>query len=210
MRALTALSLVALLALAGCAGPLGSGANPTEAVTPVDPSAVTADPPAGVSADNTVAFGNLTGYQRDAFERAMLDGEAQFIPNTSYVDESEGFREDRMTPFERNEYVRYDGGYYRLTMRQGNLYASYGIVARPAAAGENATVVALADMPDRVRNETREAVLDGQYNAPYGKWDSLPQSLQEPDYVRYENETYDLSFVVGDNWGPVMAATRID
>jgi hypothetical protein len=115
-----------------------------------------------------------------------------------------------MTPFQQNEYVRFDGGYYRITMRQGNLYASYGIIAKPATAEANATVVPLAELPDRVRNETREAIGDGQYNAPYGKWDSLPESLQEPDYVSYENETYDLSFVVGDNWGPVLAVDRVD
>ena len=210
MRSLTLCSLVVLFALAGCAGPLGGEANPTETVTPLDPSATTADPPAGVSDENTVDFTELTDYQREAFEQAALDGEAQFIPNNSYVSASEGFRVDRMTPFQETEYVRFDGQYYRISLMDGNLYARYGIRASPATPEANATVVAVAEMPREVRNETRAAVSNGSYYAPYGKWDSLPQSVQEPDYIRYENETYDLGFVVGDNWAPRLTVEVVD
>jgi hypothetical protein len=114
----------------------------------------------------------------------------QFVPNSTYVDESGGFDRERVGPFQNDEFVRENGTYYRISFEDGQLYASYGITATVATPGENDTVVALSDLPESVRNGIRQAITEGEHYAPYGEWDSLPESLRDTEYVRHENETY--------------------
>jgi len=63
---------------------------------------------------------------------------------------------------------------------------------------ENSTSVPVSELPEAVREEVTTAVTEGEYYAPLGKWDSLPTSLQETEYVTYNNETYALTYIVGD------------
>lgn len=202
MRITLSVAVLAVVVLAGCSGTVGSDPA-TDTVTAVEPPETTSDPPAAASPDNTLHVSNLTAYQRAAF-RAAKDGGAQFVPNSTYVDESEGFDRERMEPFRTHEFVRENGTYYRITFEDGQLYATYGITATVGTPSENDTVVALADLPEPVRDEARQAVTEGQYYAPYGKWDSLPESLRDAQYIRCRNETYRMRYVVGDNWARLL------
>jgi hypothetical protein len=141
--------------------------------------------------------------------QSPLDHEVRFVPNTSYVDESEGFAYDLVEPFRTYTFVRYDGRYYRPSLNQGRLYASYLIEAAEGAVGPNESVLELEDLPGSVRDEVRQAIVEGNYTAPAGKWDSLPGPLPTR-YVRYENETYVLSYAVGDHWATVMTVEEAD
>lgn len=216
MRAITAVGLALLVALAGC-GAVGGGdggAEPTATPTETPPTGdgssgdeTTSDTPMGTG-PNTVAFADLNERQQAAFE-AALDGEARFVPNTSYVAASEGFRYDQIGPFEAHDFVRYEGERYRLEFTQGPLYAQYRIDTSLGDPGEDDTVVAVGDLPGEVRDEVRTAIEEGEYFAPAGKWDSLPEPLHDTDYVRYDGETYAMGYTVGDIWAPVMSAERV-
>ena len=84
------------------------------------------------------------------------------------------------------------------------------IYADLAEPGPNETVRALSDLPENVRTETRWAIENGSHTVPFGKWDSLPESLQETEYVRYENETYGTSYAVGDFWAYELRLTPVE
>ena len=133
-----------------------------------------------------------------------------FVPNTSYVNDSAGYAFDHVDPFREHDYVRYDGDRYRITTHAGKLYASYQIRASVGTPGEDAAVVALEDLPADVREEVRTAVTEGDYYAPLGKWDTLPESLQDTDYVRYDGESYEMNYVVGDAPAVVLTVERVE
>lgn len=228
MRTTALVGLVLLVALAGCLGASGGGQpadaptdTPTTTSAPPDdtttepPGDATTTPPDGTTtgeeptAGDTVAYGDLSSRQQAAFE-AAIDGEVRFVPDTPYVNDSEGYDIAIVDSFKQHDYVRYEGERYRLSFRSGRLYAQYGIQATAGDPGEGDAVTALADLPEDVRDEVRTAIEEGDYHAPAGKWDSLPEPLAETGYVRSDGETYRMSYVVGDTWAPVMTTKKVE
>jgi hypothetical protein len=230
MRPALAVALVSVVVLAGCVGPGSGGVGEDETDGPLRTDETVRDgtpsrtettgeqpsrpetvvePPASASPENTVAYENLTDHQQAAF-RAAMDGEAKFVPNTSYVDDSEGFWMDQIGPFRAHEYVRYRGEYYRLEFSSGELYAQYGIDASAGFPDSDEEVVPFSELPENVREEVRQAIETGHHTVPFGKWQSLPEPLTDTDYVRYENQTYALAYAVGDSWAPLMSAERVE
>ncbi|MFD1526660.1 hypothetical protein ACFR9S_10195, partial [Halolamina salina] len=180
--------------------------TPTQTATETP---TTASPTSTAESERVVAYEELNSHQQQAF-RDAIDGEASFVPNTSYVNDSAGYDFEHVDPFREHEYVRYEGELYEISTHPGELYAAYQIRTSVGSPGENATVVALEDLPERVREEVRTAIIEGEYYAPYGKWDSLPESLQDVEYVRYENETYETAYVVGDAWATVVTVEKVE
>jgi hypothetical protein len=212
----TVVALLVVVVLGGCVGPIDGTVSPMESpstptdVTTTSPPNTSPAPPANANGQNTVNYSELNAHQQAAFD-ATLDGqEVTFVPNTSYVDDSEGYWYDQISPFEDNEYVRYRGQYYRPEFTSGPLYASYLIESTRGAVGENDTVRALSELPASVRDEVRTAITEGRYSAPRGKWDSLPEPLSDTDAIRYQNRTYGMTYTVGDMWAPVMTVERMD
>ncbi|MFW5935068.1 MAG: hypothetical protein ACOCQL_04380 [Halolamina sp.] len=208
-RLVPAVALAATILLAGCLGGVGTpgtDGSPTQTATETP---ATASPTSTAESERVVAYENLNDEQQAAFREA-IDGEASFVPNTSYVNDSAGYAFEHVDPFREYEYVRYDGELYEISTHTGELYASYQIRTSVGSPSENATVVALEELPERVRDEVRTAITEGEYAAPYGKWDSLPESLQDADYVRYENETYETGYTVGDAWATVVTAEKAE
>lgn len=214
MRRTAAVALLALGVLAGCGGLVGDPADQSDErtatdVAPESPTETVTPPAPGIDESRVVDYGDLNDGQRAAVREAVT-GSARFVPDTEYVNDSEGYPDSLVDPFHEHDYVRYDGRYYEIRLSSGRLYASYGIEATPGVPGENDTAVAVEDLPDSVREEVREAVETGDYHAPMGKWDSLPEPLAETDYVSYENETYRLGYAVGDYWAPVVELEPVD
>ena len=206
--------LAVLLLTAGCLGGGGTpapdpSATPTATQTPTEQPTTRPSPTATADPETVVAYSELKSQQQDAF-RAAIDGEVSFVPNTSYVNDSADYAFDHVDPFREHDYVRYDGDRYRISTHAGELYASYQIWASVGTPGANATVVALEDLPDSVREEVRTAVTEGEYSAPLGKWDSLPEPLQNAYYVRYDGETYEMNYAVGDAWARVMTVEKVE
>lgn len=209
-----AVALAVLLLLAGCSGGVGTpetdaSGTPTETQTPTERATATPSPTSTVEPASVVEYEELTGKQQDAFREA-IDGEVSFVPNTSYVNDSAGYAAEQVDPFVEHEYVRYDGDRYRISTNPGKLYASYQIRTSVGDPGEDATVVAFENLPDSVRDEVRTAITEGEYYAPLGKWDSLPESLQNADYVRYDDETYEMSYIVGDAPATVVSVEKVE
>ncbi|QKY21145.1 hypothetical protein B4589_012460 [Halolamina sp. CBA1230] len=203
-----AVALAAAILLAGCIGGVGTDGSATATQTATETPTVT--PPTSTDeSERVVAYEDLNDQQQAAF-RDAIDGEASFVPNTSYVNDSAGYEFEHVDPFQEHEYVRYDGDQYRISTTQGELYASYQIRTSVGSPDENATVVALEELPDRVRDEVRTAIIEGEYYAPYGKWGSLPESLQDAEYVRYENRTYETGYAVGDAWATVVTVEEVE
>lgn len=220
MRLAPTVALLAVLVVAGCVGPSGpvtgtdgpaADSATHQATTTTATEAQSPTAPADGTDANTVAYENLDEHQQAAAD-AAIEREIQFVPDSPYVSEDEGFRYALIDPFENNEYVVKNGSYYGIELRQmtGDLYASYEISATPSEPGPNETVRPLSDLPADVRDEVRWAVENGSHYVPTGKWYSLPESLQETDYVRYENETYSLGYTVGDFWASEMRLERVD
>lgn len=183
--------------------------SPTTTATPTPtptPRPGTDGPPAGTPGESDVVdYADLDADERAAFDAAM-DGGVTFVPDSPYVD-GEHHAEDAGA-FRRHDYVRKDGTYYRLSMSTGELYASYGIRTDDGTPSGDDTVVALGNLSDDVRDEVRWAVENGSHGVPAGKWHSLPEELGDVDYVRYEGETYGLTYVVGDYWAETLTAER--
>jgi len=208
-KSVPTVALVAAILLAGCigTGAPGTDGSATPTQTPTETS--TTAPPTSMDEERVVAYEQLNDQQQAAF-RDAIDGEASFVPNTSYVNGSAGYDFEHVDPFREHEYVRYEGELYEISTHSGELYAAYQIRTSVGSPGENATVVALDELPERVRDEVRTAITEGEYDAPYGKWDSLPESLQNAEYVRYENETYETGYAVGDAWATVVTADEVE
>jgi hypothetical protein len=209
------LLVVGLLLLAGCTGGPPPGSDQAATTTPAtvahDGSTTATSPTPATDESRTVAFDDLNADQQAAF-RDALDGTVAFVPNSSYVADDEGYPDDQSAPFRDNDYVRYEGDLYRIDYDYGagELYASYGISASPGSPSDSETVTNFTDLPADLRDEVRTALVEGDYYAPAGKWDSLPQPLGDTDYVRYENETYRMEYVVGDQWADLMTVERVD
>ncbi|KPN30449.1 hypothetical protein SY89_01182 [Halolamina pelagica] len=150
--------------------------------------------PGGIGGD-TVAYDDLDESQQDAFREAIGDD-----ATLTGVDAA---------PFRNHDYVRYEGKRYRVGVSR-SWSASYTIEASPGGPPEDATVRAVEELPPDVRDEVRTAVTEGSYYAPYGKWDALPAPLNEVEYVTYGNESYELSYVVGDAVSETLTAERVE
>lgn len=210
-KSVPVVALAAVILLSGCIGGVGTPGTDGSA-TPTQTSTETPTVTPSTSTDEServVAYEDLNDQQRAAF-RDAIDGEASFVPNTSYVNDSAGYAFEHVDPFQEHEYVRYESELYEISTHSGELYASYQIRTSIGTPGENATVVALEELPERVREELRTAITEGEYYAPYGKWDSLPESLQNAEYVRYENETYETGYTVGDAWATVVTVEEAE
>jgi hypothetical protein len=168
---------------------------------------VTPTAPPGSVAGRTVAYTNLSADQRAAFD-AALDGPVTFVPNTSYVDGT--YHHEDARALRQYDVVRKNGTGYRLSWSSGELYAQYGIRANPAADASESDVVAFANLSNRVREQVRSAVVNGIHTVPYGKWDSLPPALDGTEHVRYEGETYGLTYLVGDYWAEILSVEPVD
>lgn len=123
--ALAAIALAFLVLSAGCGGTASSEDSKTsEAVTasstPENTPATTAttSPTATtttVPPSQVVEFQGLTDQQRSAFQGA-LENEARFVPNSSYIDESEGYEYGEIDPFQEHQFVRYEDVLYRIEL----------------------------------------------------------------------------------------------
>ena len=158
-KSVPAVALAAAILLAGCIGGVGTpgtdgSATPTQTATETS----TATPPTSTDEpERVVAYEELNDQQQQAF-RDAIDDEASFVPNTSYVNDSAGYAFEHVDPFREHEYVRYEGDLYDISTHSGELYASYQIRTSVGSPGENATVVALEDLPDPVREEVRTEI----------------------------------------------------
>lgn len=204
MRRITAVALVLVVALAGCAGsPGGSTATPeTETPTETNSQATTATaessnaPPDATSA-NTIDFGTLTERQKEAFLDA-LDGEVSFAPSSPCINERKDYHandySELVHPFRTHEYVTYEGSYYATTVATGStMYLSKSYQLREASPGPNDTVVASENLSAENQTYIQQAIYPEEYKTPY--------RCASPDVFRrfytgtgvfasYENETY--------------------
>jgi hypothetical protein len=133
----------------------------------------------------------------------------RFVPNSSYIDESEGYANDLASPFKAHSVVRYEGQYYRPSFdsETGRLYATYEISASAGTSGANASVIGFQDLPANVSDEVRRAIVNGTYTVPAGKWNSLPDPLPIR-YIQFDDETYVMSYAVGDFWARTMTVEK--
>jgi hypothetical protein len=146
---------------------------------------------------NSIAYDDLDEDQQVAFREAT---EREGGVDLAGVDAA---------PFRNNDYVRYEGHKYEVAVDRRRA-ASYTIDASLGDPSEDATVRAVDDLPPEVREEIRTAVTEGDYYAPVGKWDALPEPLNEVDYVHYENGTYELSYVIGDAVAEILTVEKVE
>lgn len=215
-KTIGAAALAVLLLLAGCSGSVDTpGSEPRETTTVSPTVNGTTSPATSTASPNTrtinqsrvIEFHELNDQQQSAFREA-LQGDATFVPNSSFIDESEGYDVENITSFQTHDYVRHDGELYQIRLRQGELYASYAIRASAGSPDDDDTVVAFDSLPEEIQDEVQTAITDGEYYAPMGKWQSLPEPLGDTDYVRYENQTYEMEYVVGDAWAEVLTVEK--
>lgn len=187
-----AIPLALLLLLAGCSAPV---AGPADTATPE--STPTATTPTNATAENTVAYGNLSSEAQAAFDAAQV-GTATFAPDSPYI-EGESFGTYTAEVFDMYEYVTRNGTYYAVSLQVDGYVASYHIRANNATVSENASVVALENVSTSVRAEVSSAIENGSHSVPPGKWSSQPPALEDAEFVRHEGETYHLTIVHGDH-----------
>lgn len=199
--------LVGLALLAGCTG--GADTSPTDTGTETTTVTPTASPPSTVESSKIVEYSKLSSGQQDAFKDAIQD-EARFVPNSPYINNSAGYANVDSDPFRKHDYVRYGGELYRISLTPGDLYASYTIRTSVGSPTDDETVVTFESLPEDIQDEVKTALTEGEYYAPLGKWDVLPEALQDADYVRYENQTYEMNYIVGDAPGEVLTAEKME
>lgn len=187
-----AIPLALLVLLAGCSAPAG---GPTDTATP-EPTP-TPSTPTEATAENTVAYGNLSAEARAAFDAALNDS-ARFGPDSPYMAD-EMFDVAAAEVFGDHAFVRRQDTFYAVTLQTEGYVASYHIRAANATVSENASVVAFENVSADLRDEVRSAIENGSHSEPPGKWDSVPPALEDYEFVRYEGETYHLSVLHGDH-----------
>lgn len=208
------LMVVLIMLLAGCSG-LNSGAPPTQttnAEAPVQTS--TAGPsdgsPADPSPSNTVNYTALSPAEQRAFNVAQ-GGEIGFAPaavrESPYVNQSYVPPEFKAV-FENHKYVLKNGSYYQLSWEIGPIIAAYDIQATEQTPPAKASIVPRDELSHQVREPIRRAIENGTHETPFGKWDSLPESLDGIDYVRDGETYYKIDILVGDVWVSKMSANQ--
>ncbi|ELZ23205.1 hypothetical protein C475_16189, partial [Halosimplex carlsbadense 2-9-1] len=168
--------------------------SPTPTATPAD--------------GNTVDYSELPPASQAAFDDA-LDGRISFVPDSPYVEGTH--TAEAANPFGDPDFVRKDGRLYRIeTAMDGQLYASYSIYADRLDSAGNVSATAYGDLSSEVRDEVRWAVENGSHDVPMGKWHSLPTELGNASHVRYDGETYEMSYAVGDYWAVTMTVEPVE
>lgn len=191
-------ALLAALVLAGCSGgPPGSSADPT--ATPTATAPLTSTTPADATAENTVAYRDLSTDAQRAFDAAR-NGTVVLGPDSPYVDADFDWslRERFYVAPNELRYVRRDGTYYETSLSAGSGVAMYDIQAKRADDTSGDEVIAYESLPARVSDEVRWAIENGSYQTPWGQWASLPESLDPGESVRYEGTVYRMTYGVGD------------
>jgi hypothetical protein len=185
-RLAVALAAVSCLLAAACVG--------------VDPGTT------GVCKDgeDVITYQELSDRQQSAFRQATKEG-VTFVPNSPHV--SGEYYLEEFGPFYNHDYVRHYGLLYRLEREDGTVYGSYDIHASPAHPGENQTAVPFDDLPATVQDEVETAIEEGEYRTHYGQ---DPSSFLEFEYVRYDNQTYELERgSVSDLWAKELHAEKV-
>jgi len=210
------LMVALLIMLAGCSG-LNGGATPTQtsdATSPIETT--TAAPsdssPADVTASNTVNYTALSPAEQRAFDTAQ-QGEVGFAPESvresPYVNKTY-VPTDLKETFQNHEYVQKNGSYYQLSWDVGPTIASYNIQITEQQPPKNATSVALENLSSPVREPVQNAIQNGSYDTPFGKWDSYPASLENIEYIQYNEGYYKIDLLAGDFWADQMSANLVE
>lgn len=163
--------------------------------------------PPGVN--NTISFQKLNTTQQAAFHDALACN-AKFGPESKWLNVSRGYSYQFQDQFEEYEYIRYDGGLYEIIFSRGEFIASYTISTSVVTPPEEEPVTAFEDLPSSIRGEMKEALTTGSYHAPPGKWGTLPEPIPNVEYIRYGNQTYEISATVSDGRLDVMSLERVD
>lgn len=210
------LMVALLILLAGCSG-LNGAATPTqtsEATSPIETTTgpLSDSPPANVTSSNTVNYTALSPAEQRAFDTAQ-QGEVGFAPESvresPYVNQTY-VPTDLKETFQNHEYVRKNGSYYQLSWDVGPTIATYNIQITEQQPPKNATVVALENLSSSVREPVQNAIQNGSYDTPFGKWDSYPASLENIEYIQSDGRSYKIDIIAGDFWGDQMSANLVE
>jgi hypothetical protein len=205
-------SLSIIGAIAGCTTSLDDESTPPTSTTSLDDDS-NSSPPATTStsteASQVIEYEDLNAQQQSAFKVA-LQNTVYFVPESSYINKPYKYDLDEATVFKEYNFVRYEGSLYDISLEPDQMYATYGIKTATGTPSNNATVAEFAQLPEGVREEVKTAIEAGEYYAPAGKWDSLPESLGDADYVRYDNSTYEMTYIYGDIPSKRMTAEKAE
>lgn len=205
------LMVVLLVLLAGCSGLNGSAPStqPTE-TTSVVPT--TTSSPSNATPSNTVIYTALSDTEQQAFDAAQQRATG-FAPDSvresPYVNRTY-FPTDAKEVFQNHEFVQKNGSYYQLSWDAGPTLATYDIQITEQQLSENASVVALENLSPEVREPVQKAIENGSHDTPFGKWDSLPESLSNADFVRANGTHYKIDVIAGDFWADEMRAEPVE
>ncbi len=210
------LMVVLLVLLAGCSGLNGGvpSTQPTETTSavPTTTSSPSNATPTGATLSNTVNYTALSDTEQQAFDAAQQRGTG-FAPDSvresPYVNQTY-FPTDAKEVFQNHEYVQKNGSYYQLSWDAGPTLATYEIQVTEQQPSENASVVALENISLEVREPVQKAIENGSYDTPFGKWDSLPESLSNTDFVRANGTYYKLDVIAGDFWADEMRVEPVE
>lgn len=211
-KTVSVLVLALALLLAGCSGVIDQSQESADPTATTNVNETTTNSSMGtsttVSARKVVEFRELNAQQQAAF-RDALQGKATFVPDSSYIDDSAGYKMTNVTPFEVNDYVQYDGELYDIGLSLGKTYSSHIIMAGVTSPPDNATVIAFENLSTNASDVLRTALTNGRYESGVGEWpDGLPGRLGTVQYVRYENQTYELTYGTGDTWAKILTAEK--
>jgi hypothetical protein len=209
------LLIVLLFLLAGCSG-VNGGASPTQTTdteSPVQTTIVRTEDtaPTDATPTNTIDYTELTAAEKEAFNAAR-EGDVGYAPKSirksPYIDQTY-YPVKTGDIFQNNKYVRKDDSYFRVSWGHGPTIATYGIRTTEQQPPENATVVGVENLSSQVQEPVQKAIENGSYGTPPGKWDTLPEELDEIDYVCDGEAYYKISIVVGDYWPDVMSVEPV-
>lgn len=203
--------VILLVLLAGCSG-LNGGAPTTQPTETTSAVPTTTSSPSNATPSNTVNYTALSDTEQQAFDAAQQRATG-FAPDSVRESSSVNqtyFPTDTKEVFQNHEYVQKNGSYYQLSWDAGPTLATYDIQVTEHQPSENASVVALENLSSEVREPVQKAIENGSYDTPFGKWDSLPESLSNADLVRANGTHYKLDIIAGDFWADEMRAEPVE
>jgi hypothetical protein len=197
VRPAIVVGIAALLVLGGCSANPGGSQSPSPTATPAVPP--------DTAPENTVGFENLRDGQQAAFLDAVGGG-ASFGPDSPNLDV---YDDELLSPFRSNEYVRYEGTYYRIRVDSAGItYMSRDVAIRPEEPDSGDRIVDFEDLPRETREEL-EPAMGGIYESGYGE--RPPDVLFDAVVIRYGNETYGAEFgMVSDAPGYELTAVEYE
>ncbi|MCD2204506.1 DUF3558 domain-containing protein [Halobacterium sp. KA-6] len=205
------LMVILLVLLAGCSG-LNGGTPSTQPTETTAPDPTTTSNAANATPSNTINYTELSDTEQRAFDTAQ-QRQVGFAPDaireSPYVNRTY-FPTDAQDVFQNHKYVLKNGTYYRLTWHAGPIVATYRIEVTQQEPPGNATVVSLGNLTPRVRQPVEKAIQNGTYDTPFGKWGSLPDSLDGVDYIRDGEQYYKTHIIPGDFWGEEVRAEPVE